>query len=191
VRAAEARRRLTALATDLAVVQRGFVHATANYQAWTGLGYPTQSMAGPSGIGGVARPVENLAVALVEQPERERLATDWSNLDAYVMTAYRALDQAARLVRAATVDAALPGALGCEVCERARLRSGRPHPEAFQPRHARGRCVFCDEFSRRYGVDPAAEITTWHLDHLGARIPYALIRAAHPDAFARVHRRRR
>lgn len=46
------------------------------------------------------------------------------------------------------------------------------------------RCSWHYEFAERYGVDAHEAIALFHLDHLGERIPYALIREHHPDAVA-------
>lgn len=187
MRASEARQHVREMAADFDVVAKGLMRARANYQAWTGLGYPTQSMGGSSSGHGVPNPTETVALSVIDRTEREALAKEWAELDADVETARLALQRARKKVTATTITTGKPGALGCTNCDDARRRNGQPHPEAFQPRHANGLCQFCDDFAQRYGIEPGPDVVLYHLDHLGQRVPYSIIRAAHPREFEQVH----
>lgn len=96
-----------------------------------------------------------------------------------------------------------------KVCVCACLTRDHRHPASHQRIHARrgprpewaetdddrvddlARCQFHYEFATRYGVDAHHAITLWHLDHLGFRLPEALVREHHPAQYkARGQRRR-
>jgi len=47
------------------------------------------------------------------------------------------------------------------------------------------RCSWHYEFAERYGVDAAGELTLWHLEHPGQRVPNTLVRDHHPAEFER------
>lgn len=70
-------------------------------------------------------------------------------------------------------------------------KAPRPPDEELDPVADVARCSFHFLFAERYGEDAATEIAAYHLDHLGERIPYGLIRDHHADAFARHHNARR
>lgn len=77
-------------------------------------------------------------------------------------------------------------------------RAPKPPPDADEAEIERygalqdlPRCSFHHEFAERYGVDANVEIGIWHLEHLGERTPYALIRRHHAREFNRYHGVRR
>lgn len=87
-------------------------------------------------------------------------------------------------------------------CSPSCAKNDHRHPNGWQRIHSRtapkytdpelvvlsrARCKFHYDFAERYAIDTHADITLWHLDRPGQRVPLTMIKTHHPDAFDRHH----
>lgn len=157
---------------------------------------------------GISRPTERQALTALDrtakgQP-RDQAAQDHAQISEDLNMIFLALK---RLDATIDRNQVLPAGVvqpedGCEPCSRVTI-AGRPHEASWQPIYVRIErpdnpdgaklplCSFHHEFYGRYGIFPNAAINEWHLGHLGARIPYLLIRDHHPDEFAMAQSKQR
>lgn len=174
-------------------------------EEWMG-GYGTGGGNGRST--GISRPTERLAMQAMKNVDegkpRDEAAKDHAQITEDLTMIFLALK---RLDACIDRNQVLPAGVvqpeeGCEPCSRITV-GGRPHEASWQPIYTRidrpdnphgpklPLCSFHHEFRARYGVLPCPAINEYHLEHLGARIPYLLIRDHHPDEFAMAQSKQR
>lgn len=206
---ASARRRLDFL-------EQRFREARAKLHDRAGIGYPRTSMGGGGGpSGGHSDPVARAAADALERAERDRYEAEYHALGHHAKHADRHLENAENIVTAAVVTSSVPGVPGCAACGAVTLRGlahdcdqacrdrDHKHPNGWQeiykripsPEDPTGAdvpyCTWHARFVENYGVEPERAIVIWHLDHLGSKVPHALIRDRHPVEFADYEARRR
>lgn len=188
--------RLTLAVKDLTDQRSGqreapLVLAVRNLRDWSGRGYPQGSNGSRSSNGS-------------SSVERAAEHVDWfarvsDDLEMHFEFGVAALEKAARIVQAHTNVTNKSPEPVCRICERVTINGdpGRaPHPKSQQRVHVKGTrlCDFHDDFAKRYQLDPDVihpRINWWHLEHLGERIPFALVRECHPVEFEAHHGERR
>lgn len=186
----------------ITIIERDIVHARARLTEWSADGLTNGGDSGHPG--GHSDPVAQ-TVCGSETRDPAGNHTGWrptdehhhrlTHIDRRILIARALLQEAAVDITNTVRRTDLPEPDGCYLC----ARYGHDSTHAWQPikvrRHRPGTdslkipyCAFHHEFADRYGVDAGPAVTTWHLEHLGARIPKQLIREHHTAAFEKAQR---